>query len=89
METSFSETLIGWKSRKPLMSLYGTEWKERGYGLRRMKGDVVIEVTVRPNLRYPAIGSRLGSFDPKSSTGGIAIFFKQILMGHTHEKCLK
>jgi hypothetical protein len=37
MQTSSSETLIGWKSgkTKPLMSLNGTEWKERGYdGLR-------------------------------------------------------
>jgi hypothetical protein len=33
MKTGFSETLIGWKSGKPLMSLYGTEWIERGYGL--------------------------------------------------------
>jgi hypothetical protein len=32
MQTGSSETLIGWKSGKPLMSLYGTEWRERGYG---------------------------------------------------------
>ncbi len=25
----FSETLIGWKSGKTAMSLYGTEWRER------------------------------------------------------------
>ncbi len=30
-----SETLIGWKSGKPLMSLYGTEWRERGYRVSR------------------------------------------------------
>ncbi len=29
-----SETLIGWKSEKPLLSLYGAEWRERGYRLR-------------------------------------------------------
>jgi hypothetical protein len=34
MQTGFSETLIGWKLAKPLISLYGTESKERGYGLR-------------------------------------------------------
>ncbi len=33
MQTGSSETLIGWKSgKKPLMSLNGTEWRERGYG---------------------------------------------------------
>jgi hypothetical protein len=35
MQTGSSETLIGLKSRKTtdVMSLYGTEWRERGYGL--------------------------------------------------------
>ncbi len=28
--------LIGWQSGKPLMSLYGTEWRERGNGLGRI-----------------------------------------------------
>ncbi len=32
MQTGSSEILIGWKSEKTLMSLYGTEWRERGYG---------------------------------------------------------
>ncbi len=32
--TGSSETLIGWKFGKTTMSLYGTEWRERGYGLR-------------------------------------------------------
>jgi len=30
MQTGFSETLIGGNLEKSLMSLYGTEWKERG-----------------------------------------------------------
>jgi hypothetical protein len=30
MQTGSSETLIGWKSGK---TTYGTEWRERGYGL--------------------------------------------------------
>jgi hypothetical protein len=35
MQTGSSEALIGWKSeKKPLMSLYVTEWRERGYELR-------------------------------------------------------
>jgi hypothetical protein len=35
MQTGSSETVIGWKTgKKTLLSLYGTEWKERGYGLR-------------------------------------------------------
>jgi hypothetical protein len=35
MQTGSSETLIGWKSeeKKTIFSLYGTEWRERGYGL--------------------------------------------------------
>jgi hypothetical protein len=34
MQTGSSETLIGWKSGKTTyMSLYGTDWRERGYGL--------------------------------------------------------
>ncbi len=33
MQTGSSETLIGWKTGKPLLSLYGAEWRERGYGL--------------------------------------------------------
>ncbi len=34
MQTGSSGTLIGWKSGgKPLLFLYGTEWRERGYGL--------------------------------------------------------
>ncbi len=33
MLTSSSETLIGWKSGKPLLPLYRTEWRERGCGL--------------------------------------------------------
>jgi hypothetical protein len=33
MQNGSSETLIGWKSGKPLISLYVTEWRERGYGL--------------------------------------------------------
>jgi hypothetical protein len=33
----FSETLIGWNLEKPLMSLNGTEWRERGYGLRKIR----------------------------------------------------
>ncbi len=34
MQTGSSETLIGWKNlEKPLMFLYGAEWRERGYGL--------------------------------------------------------
>jgi hypothetical protein len=32
MQTGSSETLIGWKSGKPLLSLYGTKWRERGCG---------------------------------------------------------
>jgi hypothetical protein len=35
MQTGSSATLIGWESGQPLMSLYGTEWRERGYGLCR------------------------------------------------------
>jgi hypothetical protein len=38
MQTGSSETLIGWKSGKPLMALYGIKWRERGYGLRNMLG---------------------------------------------------
>jgi hypothetical protein len=34
MQTGSSETLTGWKSGKTTMSLYGTEWRELGYGLR-------------------------------------------------------
>jgi hypothetical protein len=34
MQTGFSETLIGWKSGKTTMSLYGTEYRKHGYGLR-------------------------------------------------------
>ncbi len=34
MLTGSSGTLIGWKSGQPLMSLYGTAWRERGYALR-------------------------------------------------------
>jgi hypothetical protein len=34
MQTGSSETLIGWNLEKSLMTLYGTEWRERGYGLR-------------------------------------------------------
>ncbi len=34
MQTGFSGTLIGWKSGQTTYSLYGTEWRERGYGLR-------------------------------------------------------
>jgi hypothetical protein len=37
MQTGSSETLNGsWAGNleKPLMSLYGIEWRERGYGLR-------------------------------------------------------
>jgi hypothetical protein len=30
MQTSSSRTLIGWKSGQ---TTYGTEWRERGYGL--------------------------------------------------------
>jgi hypothetical protein len=33
VQTGSSETLIGWKSGKPVMSLNGTEWRDRGYGL--------------------------------------------------------
>jgi hypothetical protein len=33
MQIGSSETRIGWKSGKPLMYLYGTEYRERGYGL--------------------------------------------------------
>jgi hypothetical protein len=33
MQTGSSGTLIGWNPVKPLLSLYGTEWRERGYGL--------------------------------------------------------
>jgi hypothetical protein len=33
MQTGSSGTLIGWKSVKPLLSLYGSEWRERGYEL--------------------------------------------------------
>ncbi len=29
-----SWTLIGWKSGKTTVFLYGTEWRERGFGLR-------------------------------------------------------
>ncbi len=38
MQTGSSETLIGSKCGKTSyvsLSLYGTEWRERGYGLRR------------------------------------------------------
>ncbi len=35
MQTGSSATLIGYRNlEKPIMSLYGTEWRERGYGLR-------------------------------------------------------
>ncbi len=33
------ETLIGWNSGKQLMSLYGTEWRELGYGLSALRTD--------------------------------------------------
>jgi hypothetical protein len=33
MQTGSSETLIGWNLEKPLLSHYGTEWRERGYRL--------------------------------------------------------
>ncbi len=33
MQTGSSETLIGYKSEKPVISLYGTEWRERGFRL--------------------------------------------------------
>jgi hypothetical protein len=36
METGSSETLIGENLEKPLLSLYGSEWRERGYGLSGM-----------------------------------------------------
>jgi hypothetical protein len=32
-EISANRALISWKSGKPLMSLYGTEWRVRGYGV--------------------------------------------------------
>jgi hypothetical protein len=44
MQTGSSGTLIGWKTGRttPLMSLYETEWRDRGYGLRahRDKDDI-------------------------------------------------
>ncbi len=39
MQTSSSETLIVWKYEKPLVSLYGTECREDGYGLRDFTWD--------------------------------------------------
>jgi hypothetical protein len=33
MQTGFSDTFIAAKLEKPLLSLYGTEWRECGYGL--------------------------------------------------------
>jgi hypothetical protein len=33
MQTGYSDTLIGWNPEKTLMSLYGTDWRERGFGL--------------------------------------------------------
>ncbi len=35
--TGSSETVIGLNLEKPLMSLNGTEWRERGYGLRKIR----------------------------------------------------
>ncbi len=37
MQTSSSETLIGWKSGKTILSLYVTGWRERGYGLSELQ----------------------------------------------------
>jgi hypothetical protein len=49
---------------KPLLSLYGTEWRELGYGLRiRCKGalkkpfKVVFEVFESPSLVYSALSN--------------------------------
>jgi hypothetical protein len=34
MQTGSSGTLMAGNLAKPLLFLYGTEWRERGYGLR-------------------------------------------------------
>jgi hypothetical protein len=39
MQTGSSGPLIGWISAwSPLFSLFGTEWRERGYGLKELLG---------------------------------------------------
>ncbi len=39
MQIGSSVTLIGWKSGQTTYALYGTEWRERGYGLRSIWSD--------------------------------------------------
>ncbi len=44
LQTGSSGPLIGWKSgQAALISLYGTKWRERGYGLRQTEGKNFVE----------------------------------------------
>ncbi len=48
LRTGSSGTLIGWKSGQTLLSLHGTEWRDRGYGLRSGGGGILS--MAKPNL---------------------------------------
>ncbi len=99
MQTGSSETLIGWKSGKPLMFLYGrqkldfverdecrpvllrlslagnlekslmilygTEWRERGYGLKDFKKDGT-ERDAKSNLRQALVDKTMQSLHVKT-----------------------
>ncbi len=50
----FRESLLAINLEKPLLCLYGTEWRERGYGLRArsLRGDSITDCWSKPDLVY-------------------------------------
>jgi hypothetical protein len=64
MQTGSSRTLIAWKSGQTTYDFYGTEWRERGYGLR--KTQVIICRQCLKCMMYLGIGGRFVS-NPLSS----------------------
>jgi hypothetical protein len=60
---------------KPLLSLYGTEWRERGYGLCR--DTISGKITINSNSRVPATACSKGTAETPTTPGRPSIAGRQ------------
>ncbi len=85
MQTASSESLNGWNLEKPLMSLCGTEWRERGFGLvvkPGLPGNHVFESREFWALARQNGIKRLSIYNCHSATKDFGILYKQIMHFH-------